>query len=114
MIFSNFFVDFKGSISDPLDYQKALERAAENQTQSSGELCPSGNCSDLSDEDLKTKDTDGDGLWDDDEFLVVQPGQRVRARYDERIVESESLSRESCDAPPRRPAANPGDANLPG
>ena len=31
-------------------------------------FCPSGNCSDLSDADLKNKDTDGDGLSDYDEL----------------------------------------------
>ncbi len=36
-----------------------------------------------------------DGQWDADEFLVVQPGQRVIARYDEGIVESEVSSKPS-------------------
>jgi hypothetical protein len=55
-----------------------------------------------------------DGPWDNDEFLVVQPGGRVCARYDELIVESESLSRDSCGNSSRRFDPDPGTANLPG
>lgn len=42
--------------------------SVKNSAVSPESLCPSGNCSDLSDEDLKNKDTDKDGLSDYDEL----------------------------------------------
>jgi len=55
-----------------------------------------------------------DGPWDNDEFLVVQPGGRIIARYDELIVEAESLPRDSCDNSSSRVDTDAGNANLPG
>lgn len=33
-----------------------------------------------------------DGKWDSDDFLVVQPGQRIVARYDDQVISAESLT----------------------
>ncbi len=55
-----------------------------------------------------------DGPWDNGEFLVVQPGGRVSARYDERIVESESVPSDSRVNSSRRCDSDPGNPNLPG
>lgn len=64
-------LQFKSGITDPLDYEKAIEKARQNQQASEqGGLCEGGTCNDLSEEDLRTKDTDGDGLWDWDELNV--------------------------------------------
>ena len=60
-------LQFKNNFISPLAYQAALEKAKQG-TESIESFCPTGQCSDLDEEALKTKDTDGDGLWDYDEL----------------------------------------------
>ena len=55
-----------------------------------------------------------DGLWLDAEFLVIQPGHRVSATYDEVIVDSESLTPDSASNLTRHRDSNPSDERLPG
>ena len=55
-------VQFKKSISDPFAYKSKEIKTVEND-------CADGNC-DKSEEDLRTQDTDGDGLSDWDELNI--------------------------------------------
>lgn len=50
-----------------------------------------------------------DGPWDEDRFLVVPPGHRVAASFDERIIRAEPLPHcadSASKCPPAFPAAN--------
>ena len=55
-----------------------------------------------------------DAHWNENEFLIIRPGQRVRAVYDEFIVDVESLAPGPNTKRSRSPRPTTGDGNLPG
>ena len=57
-------VNIQKGIYSPFERKTSMKNSAV----SPENLCPSGNCSELSDADLKNKDTDNDGLSDYDEL----------------------------------------------
>lgn len=53
-----------------------------------------------------------DGEWDEEDFLVVQPGERVVATYDARVLGVERVSGEAVTPAPRRPSKPGGVIEL--
>ena len=67
LVFGMWASQFRKSISEPFEYKPKQKIA--------GEICEGGNCGEQSEDSLRAKDTDGDGLsdWDELYFYNTSP-----------------------------------------